>query len=46
VDAPEDLVLDIDSRIEGMTEFQIIGHHLEYVGICPACSGRLPAADA
>ncbi len=34
--------VDLDERAKGVTDFMIIGHKLEFVGICPKCQ-NLPA---
>jgi Fur family ferric uptake transcriptional regulator len=30
-----------DLRVEGLGGYRILGHHLEYVGVCPACGTRM-----
>lgn len=37
VDAPSQLNLDIDGRVQSETDFTILGHKLEFNGICPDC---------
>jgi Fur family ferric uptake transcriptional regulator len=36
--------VDLDECVKGVTDFTIIGHKLEFVGICPNC--QHPPADA
>lgn len=38
VDAPYDLHLEIEDNLGAATDFKIIGHKLEYIGICPQCN--------
>lgn len=37
VDAPIDFGIEIDHKLKNATNFKIIGHKLEFIGICPAC---------
>jgi Fur family ferric uptake transcriptional regulator len=37
LDAPIPFTLDIEDRIRSLTDFQILGHQLEFTGLCPAC---------
>ena len=37
VDAPVDFDATIDHELKGATDFKIIGHKLEFIGICPEC---------
>ena len=37
VDAPEDFDVTINHDLKNATEFKIIGHKLEFIGICPDC---------
>ena len=37
VDAPLDLNLDIEERVQAETDFRILGHKLVFTGICPSC---------
>jgi Fe2+ or Zn2+ uptake regulation protein len=38
VDAPVDFDVTIKHDLQGATDFKIIGHRLEFIGICPECS--------
>ena len=38
VDAPVDFDVKIKHDLNSATDFKIIGHRLEIIGICPACS--------
>ena len=38
VDAPVDFEVTIRQDLKNTTDFKIIGHKLELIGICPACS--------
>ena len=40
VDAPIEVKEDIASELNGKTDFQIIGHRLEFYGICPRCQAK------
>ena len=37
VDAPVDFEVTIQHDQKGVTDFEIIGHKLEFIGICSAC---------
>lgn len=37
VDAPVDFNPRIDHQLKLATDYQIIGHRLEFIGICPEC---------
>ena len=37
VDAPIDFSIDIEQKLKDETNFKIIGHKLEFIGICPDC---------
>ena len=37
VDAPVERLNDIEEALSGKTDFQILGHRLEFVGLCPEC---------
>jgi Fur family ferric uptake transcriptional regulator len=42
------LGVDLDDRIKGSTDFSVLGHKLEFIGICPKCQGqaaKLPITD-
>jgi len=34
------LGMELDDRIRGATDFSVLGHKLEFVGICPNCQRR------
>lgn len=36
-DAPIELKLDIDERVQRLTGFRILGQHAEFIGLCPRC---------
>jgi len=38
VDAPGDFDPEIDHDVNAATDFKIIGHKLEFIGICPECN--------
>jgi Fur family ferric uptake transcriptional regulator len=29
--------VDLDSRVRNLTDFSVVGHKLEFVGVCPEC---------
>ena len=37
VDAPVDFDPALDQKLKNISDFDIIGHRLEFIGICPAC---------
>ena len=37
VDAPIAPLPDAESMVEGCTDFAILGHRLEFIGLCPEC---------
>jgi len=38
-DAPMEPLKSIDHSLHGKSDYQILGHHLEFVGLCPSCKG-------
>ena len=40
VDAPIDFSIDIEQKLKDETSFKIIGHKLEFIGICPDCQKK------
>lgn len=40
-DAPMSLLKDIEDRVSSVTDYRIIGHRLEFVGLCPECSNHM-----
>ena len=41
--APVRLVRDIEKELNDCTDYKIISHRLEFVGLCPACSDHMVA---
>ena len=41
-DAPPEFDVAIHHELKGVTDYKIIGHRLEFIGICPACLNRTP----
>lgn len=39
-DAPIAPLNQLDNELNGATVFEIIGHNLEFTGLCPECSGK------
>ena len=39
-DAPPELEVKISHELKGATAYKIIGHKLEFIGICPDCSNK------
>ena len=37
VDAPDGCGIEINHQLKNATNYKIIGHKLEFIGICPAC---------
>ena len=37
VDAPLEVIDSLERALQDKTEFRILGHQLEFTGICPAC---------
>jgi Fur family ferric uptake transcriptional regulator len=37
IDAPTHVAPDLEGRLQSETDFQILGHRLEFFGICPDC---------
>jgi len=37
VDAPEDVDVAVNHDLKNTTKFKIVGHKLEFIGICPDC---------
>ena len=44
VDAPASVIRHIEKKLEGTCGFRILGHRLEYIGICPQCDGKTECA--
>ena len=40
VDAPVDCDIEINNQLKDTTNYRIIGHKLEFIGICPACQNN------
>jgi Fe2+ or Zn2+ uptake regulation protein len=45
VDAPMTHDLEIDLEQVNSTDFKIIGHKLEFLGLCPQCTGKSNPAE-
>ena len=43
VDAPLDFDPALDQKLKNVSDFEIIGHRLEFVGICPTCRNPVPS---
>jgi Fur family ferric uptake transcriptional regulator len=37
VDAPIEVIDSLERALQEKTEFRVMGHQLEFVGLCPAC---------
>ena len=37
--------VDLDSRVRNLTDFSVVGHKLEFVGVCPECRRSSEAGD-
>lgn len=42
-DAPLAPRIDIDHELLGETAYKVIGHHLEFIGLCPSCAREMIA---
>lgn len=40
-DAPMSLLKDIEERVSAVTDYRIIGHRLEFFGLCPECATHM-----
>jgi Fe2+ or Zn2+ uptake regulation protein len=40
-DAPMSLLRDIEDRVSSVTDYRIIGHRLEFIGLCPECAKHM-----
>ncbi len=40
-DAPVEMFQNIEKQLSQATTFKVIGHRLEFVGLCPACSDHM-----
>jgi len=36
-DAPMPFLKNIENSLSGATDYKVIGHRLEFIGLCPAC---------
>jgi Fur family ferric uptake transcriptional regulator len=43
-DAPVEFNSDIENQLKDQTQFKIMGHTLEFVGICPSCQNSSESA--
>ncbi|MBA3036329.1 MAG: transcriptional repressor [Desulfobacterium sp.] len=41
-DAPFELENNLEKQMRTFTDYTIISHKLEFIGICPECSSKLP----
>ncbi len=42
-DAPIAMMEHIENEIDGMTDYKIFGHRLEFIGLCPDCFDKATA---
>lgn len=40
IDAPMKTIDELDDYVKGRTDYTIMGHRLEYIGLCPDCKKR------
>jgi Fe2+ or Zn2+ uptake regulation protein len=45
VDAPIEVMDSLERALQEKTEFRILNHQVEFVGICPACQSHSDAQD-
>jgi Fur family ferric uptake transcriptional regulator len=43
VDAPVEVLPDIERLLDGKTDFTITGHRIEFLGLCPKCQAKAEA---
>ena len=39
-DVPGEAVSKLEDALQGVSDFEIVGHRLEFIGICPTCKER------
>ena len=45
MDAPIEVLDSLERALQEKTEFRVLSHQLEFIGICPACQERRPQDD-
>jgi len=41
--APLGSVKEVENELQAITNYKILGHRLEFIGLCPECSGHMIA---
>lgn len=41
-DAPFEIETDLEKKLRPLTDFAVIGHRLEFIGLCPRCVKKAP----
>ena len=41
-DAPIGLLEDLENKLTGETSYQVMGHRLEFIGLCERCASKIP----
>lgn len=41
-DAPMDLLQDLENKLSAATNFRVMGHRLEFIGLCEQCASQIP----
>ena len=39
-DAPVEAMKSLDDRLRGRTDYEVLGHRVEFIGLCPRCKTR------
>jgi len=39
-DAPLEPIKSLDDRLRGRTDYEVLGHRVEFIGLCPRCRTR------
>ena len=45
-DLPMEPLRDMEAHMEALTDFRVIGHRLEFIGVCPGCASADPPSTS